>query len=250
MRWHSRRQIFPKQHRTHFHVDYFFSPFLDIVFFSLRGRERKRADEKKIFKQFIPHIVARTCKTLWLSETYHLVIEMTWYGHPKTCKYRMYIFAFCSTLNLSYVFRLVDRSLAQNQIAPMQCVNNLKHFFCVSFDYFCEAGVCEFVLCLQQQQQPESLIVPSKTRPMEILTAGQHHIISRFLVSNNVENWILEESIIVWFGVLKPWVWRLSHNQNTKHQQLQKQNSNFVTKQIRDGQAKKSMNYRRKIKWK
>lgn len=151
-----------------------------------------------------------------------------------------------STHRIYFVGGPLTRSKANRSNALCE---QFKTFFCVSFDYFSEAGVCEFVFC-SQQQQPESLIVPSKTRPMEILTAGQHHIISRFLVSNNVENWILEESIIVWFGVLKPWVWRLSHIQNTKHQQLQKQNSNFVTKQIRDGQAKKSINYRRKIKWK
>lgn len=60
------------------------------------------------------------------------------------------------------------------------------------------------------------------TRPMEILTAGQHHIISVSfsLVSINVENWILEASI--WFGVYtvketysRTWVWRLRHTTET-----------------------------------
>lgn len=75
-----------------------------------------------------------------LSETYHLVIEMTWYGHPKTCKYRMYIFAFC---NARYVCMCCDVYSVCGSVESrsLQCnvkclVWTISAFFCVSFDHW------------------------------------------------------------------------------------------------------------------
>lgn len=162
----------------------------------------------------IAHILQPTSNWLVWTKTYHLVIEMTWNGHPKTCKYIFVaVCFFISCIQIVY--------------CALRLLNTFEQFS--RFFWLLRMSVGVAVVKIIRCYDPT-------TRPMEIFTAGQHHIISVSfsLVSINVENWILEASI--WFGVH----WRkLIHERgyggsDTQPRHLKKTQTFFLTKRIKD----------------
>lgn len=96
-----------------------------------------KEEKHKLFSLYlfnIAHILQPTSNRLVWTETYHRVIEMTWNGHPKTCKY---IFvAVCVFFFIPCI--LVHRPTPNRLLRTSSC----EHFWTllngsrVSFDYF------------------------------------------------------------------------------------------------------------------